>query len=188
MTRFDAIGPRQIEWGTYICVMTTRSSFLRPATRSSLPGFCLALAMSAVAGPASAQTAIKLEGSCEKLIIAGLDITQNCKDTMMNTVSRNRASFDFSAWDGRGLSFSGSGAQQERTEETDALQPINLVVPSETTSEGVVRGPLVAVGSCSFSTPSEGKTAITCEANAAKGRYEARFVTDAKAPPTAPKP
>ncbi|WP_051093017.1 hypothetical protein [Methylobacterium sp. 77] len=144
--------------------------------------------MLAAPGPASAQTAITLEGTCEKLIIAGLDVTQNCKGTMLNTVSRNRASFDFSAWDGRGLSFSGSGAQQERTEETDALQPINLVVPSEKTDDGVVRGPLVAVGSCSFSTPSDGKTAITCEANAAKGRYEARFVTDAKTPPSAPKP
>ncbi|MCC0804761.1 hypothetical protein FPV16_00755 [Methylobacterium sp. W2] len=146
------------------------------------------VALVATASPASAQTAIKLEGSCEKLIVAGLDITKNCKDTMMNTVSRNRTSFDFSAWDGRSLSFSGSGAQQERTEETDALQPINLVVPGEKTDEGVVRGPLAAVGSCSFSNPQEGKTAITCEATSAKGRYEARFVTDSKTPPGAPKP
>jgi len=46
----------------------------------------------------------------------------------------------------------------------------------------VVQGPLVAVGSCAFSTPQPGKTAITCEANAAKGLYQGVFVTDAKAP------
>ncbi|MFD1300191.1 hypothetical protein [Methylobacterium marchantiae] len=168
--------------------MTTRNALPRSAARSILLGLPLTLAMLATAGSASAQTAVKLEGTCEKLIVAGLDITQNCKDTMMNTVSRNRTSFDFSAWDGRVLSFSGSGAQQERTEETDALQPINLVVPSEKTNDGVVQGPLVAVGACSFSSPAAGKTAITCEANAAKGRYEARFVTDAKTPADAPKP
>ncbi len=167
--------------------MTTRPAPSRSARLPAALAPALALALLA-AGPASAETAIKLEGTCEKLIIAELDATQHCKDTVMNVVSRNRTSFDFAAWDGRTLSFSGNGAQQERTEETDPLQPINLVVSGEKTAEGVVRNPVVAVGSCSFSTPSEGKTAITCEATAAKGRYEARFVTDAKAPPGAPKP
>jgi len=138
-------------------------------------------------GPALAQTAVKLEGRCEKLVIAGQDVTATCKGALMNTVSRSRTSFDFAA-DGRALSFSGNGAQQERTEETDPLQPINLVIPSETTKDGVVQGPLVAVGACSFSTPTPGKTAITCEANAAKGVYAGTFVTDTKAPPGAPAP
>jgi hypothetical protein len=133
------------------------------------------------AAPAFAQAAVKLEGRCEKLVIAGQDVSATCKNTLMNTVSRNRTSFDFAA-EGRSLSFSGNGAQQERTEETDPLQPINLVIPSETTKDGVVQGPLVAVGSCTFSTPEPGKTAITCEANAAKGTYQGIFVTDAKAP------
>ncbi len=138
-----------------------------------------------LAGPALAQTAVKLEGRCEKLVIAGQDVTSSCRGTLMNTVSRSRTSFDFSA-EGRALSFSGNGAQQERTEETDPLQPINLVIPSETTKDGVVQGPLVAVGACSFSTPAPGKTAITCEANGAKGAYAGTFVTDAKAPAGAP--
>lgn len=133
------------------------------------------------ASPTLAQTAVKLEGACEKLVIAGKDVTPFCRHTLMNTVSRNRTSFDFAA-EGRSLSFSGNGAQQERTEETDPLQPINLVIPSETTKDGVVQGPLVAVGSCGFSTPQPGKTRITCEANAAKGLYQGVFLTDAKAP------
>lgn len=133
------------------------------------------------AAPAFAQAAVKLEGRCEKLVIAGQDVSATCKNTLMNTVSRNRTSFDFAA-EGRSLSFSGNGAQQERTEETDPLQPINLVIPSEATKDGVVQGPLVAVGSCGFSTPQPGKTMITCEANAAKGLYQGIFVTDAKTP------
>lgn len=138
------------------------------------------LATFALATPVSAQTAVRLEGRCEKLVIAGQDLSAACKGTLMNTVSRSRTSFDFTAGDGRSLSFSGNGAQQERTEETDPLQPINLVIPSEKTKDGVVQGPLVAVGACSFHTPEPGKTAITCEANAAKGVYAATFVTDTK--------
>lgn len=144
----------------------------------------LAAASVLTATPVLAQTAVKLEGRCEKLVIAGKDVSATCKGTLMNTVSRSRTSFDFAA-DGRSLSFSGNGAQQERTEETDPLQPINLVIPSETTKDGVVQGPLVAVGSCSFSTPQPGKTAITCEANAAKGLYQGTFVTDTKTPEAA---
>lgn len=141
----------------------------------------LVLALPTFVLPASAQTAVKLEGRCEKLVIAGKDVTPSCRGALMNTVTRNRTSFDFAA-EGRSLSFSGNGAQQERTEETDPLQPINLVIPSEATKDGVVQGPLVAVGSCGFSTPQPGKTMITCEANAAKGLYQGIFVTDAKTP------
>lgn len=133
-----------------------------------------------LAGAARAQTAVTLEGRCEKLVVAGRDVTATCKDTVVNAVSRNRTSFDFATRDGRSLSFTGNGAQQERTDETDALQPINLVVPGETGKEGIVRNPVVAVGSCSFRTPEAGKTAIVCEATAATGRFEGVFVTDAK--------
>lgn len=148
----------------------------------------LCVAALALASPASAQTAVKLEGRCEKLVIAGQDVSASCKGTLMNTVSRNRTSFDFTTGEGRSLSFSGNGAQQERTEDTDPLQPINLVIPSEKTKDGVVQGPLVAVGACSFSTPQPGKTAIACEANAAKGLYAATFVTDAKPAASESKP
>lgn len=139
-----------------------------------------------LAGPAFAQAANKLEGACERLVIAGQDVTAQCRGSLMNTVSRNRTSFDFATTDGRSLSFSGNGSQQERTEESDALQPINLVIPGETTADGVAQGPLVAVGACRFLTPAPGKTAITCEATSAKGRYEGTFVTDTKAAPGAP--
>lgn len=155
--------------------MTLRTALL------ALPAAAILLA-----GPALAQTAIKLDGTCERLVIAGQDFSASCKNTLTNGVSRNRISFDFSTGQGRALSFSGNGAQQDRTEETDPLQPINLVIPSETVPEGVVQGPLVAVGACRFSTPSAGKTAIVCEATSAKGRYEGTFVTDAKSAPGAP--
>ena len=77
---------------------------------------------------ARAQAALRLEGTCEKLVIGAQDLSTACSNVLMNAVSRNRTSFDFTTSDGRTLSFSGNGAQQEATEETDPLQPINAVV------------------------------------------------------------
>jgi hypothetical protein len=163
-------------------------TFRAMTIRAALLAFSatLALAGPALAQATNAQAANKLEGTCERLVIAGQDHSAKCRGTLVNTVTRNRTSFDFSSDDGRSLSFSGNGNPQERTEESDALQPINLVIPGETTGEGVAQGPLVAVGACRFGVPSGGKTTIACEANAAKGRYEAVFVTDAKTAPGGP--
>lgn len=137
-----------------------------------------ALVMSA--GATHAQTAVKMEGRCEKLVIAGLDITQNCKETMTNMVVGDRTSFDFAAWDGQTLSFSGNGAAQEATELTEPLQPINLVTPGQSSKEGIARSPAPAVGSCKFSTPEPGKSEITCEATSQGKTYAGTFITDAK--------
>ncbi|MET0258583.1 MAG: hypothetical protein ABW179_08370 [Methylobacterium sp.] len=148
--------------------------------------------LAATAGTVQAQTAVKMEGRCEKLVIAGLDITQNCKESLTNTVVGNRTSFDFGAWDGQTLSFAGSGAVQEATELTEQLQPINLVTPGQSSKEGIARSPAPAVGACRFSTPAPGKSAITCEATSQGKTYAGTFVTDAKpvdgAAKDAPKP
>jgi hypothetical protein len=130
---------------------------------------------------AHAQAALRLEGTCVKLVIATQDLSSSCSNVLTNAVSRNRTSFDFTTTDGQTLSFSGNGAQQEATEETDPLQPINVV------TTGKDGGPILAIGACRFSTPEPGRTAITCEANAADGRpFAGTFVTAAKAATGAP--
>lgn len=139
-------------------------------------------------GPVLAQAAIQLAGTCERLVIAGKDVTAACTGPLANTVARGRTSFGFSLSDGRTLSFSGTGPQQERTEESDPLQPVNLVVSGEKGADGIVQETLVAVGACRFTAPDAGKTAIVCEASAVKGAYAGTFVTAAQAPPGAPSP
>jgi hypothetical protein len=172
--------------------MTTRSSTTRSFHRLALllaPLAVAPLALAAATGSARAQAAVKLEGTCSKLVIAGQDLSSTCSGTLMNTVARTRTSFDFASRDGQTLSFSGTGAQQERTEETDPLQPINLVIPGKKTQEGVVQNPVLAVGACTFTNPAPGKTEIACEANSTeKGHYAATFLTDTKPAPNAPKP
>lgn len=150
----------------------------RPAPVRALLG---ALAGLIAAGPAAAQQAeIRMEGQCQRLVIGGQDITQNCKEQLVNTVSRGRTTFDFAAWDGQTLSFSGSGAQHAATEESEQLQPISLVVPGMTSKEGVARSPAPAVGACKFSSPEPGKTMIACEATSQGKTYAGVFVTQAK--------
>jgi hypothetical protein len=145
---------------------------------------CALVSLPSLAGlpsAARAQAALRLEGTCEKLVIGSQDLSGSCSDILTNAVSRNRTSFDFTTTDGQTLSFSGNGAQQEATEETDPLQPINVV------TTGKDGAPTLAIGACRFSTPEPGRTAITCEANAADGRpFAGTFVTAAKAAAGAP--
>ncbi|MEG9525814.1 MAG: hypothetical protein MIL41_08565 [Hyphomicrobiales bacterium] len=141
----------------------------------------LLCALVSLPSAARAQAALRLEGTCEKLMIGPQDLSQSCSNVLTNAVSRNRTSFDFTTADGQTVSFSGNGAQQEATEETDPLQPINVV------TIGKDAGPTLAIGACRFSTPEPGRTAITCEANAADGRaFAGTFVTAAKAAAGAP--
>lgn len=140
-----------------------------------------------LAGPAFAQAALTLDGTCDRLVIDGADTTATCRPALGNTAERRRTTFDFTTTDGRSLSFSGTGAQQERTEETDPLQPINLVTSGQSSDKGVVRNPMPAVGACSFSAPAPGRTAIACEARTPDGHtFAGTFTTQAKAAPGAP--
>lgn len=150
--------------------MTTRAASL------------LALLGALAAGPAAAQQGaeIKMTGQCERLVIGDKDITQNCKEQLVNTVTRGRTTFDFAAWDGQTLSFSGSGAQHEATEETEQLQPVSLIVSGLKNNEGIVRSPAPAVGACRFSSPAPGKTQIACEATSQGKTFAGTFITDAK--------
>jgi hypothetical protein len=141
----------------------------------------LICALLTVPSAARAQTALRLDGTCEKLVIGTQDLSPSCSTVLTNAVSRNRTSFDFTTTDGQALSFSGNGTQQEATEETDPLQPINVVIV------GKDAAPTLAIGACRFSTPEPGRTAISCEASTADGRaFAGTFVTAAKAAAGAP--
>lgn len=145
---------------------------------------CAALVL-ALPGPAFAQTALRLEGTCQKLVIDGRDVSASCLGRLANTVSRDRTSFEFAAGDGRSLSFSGNGAQQQATEETDPLQPVNLVLVDRSGDRSGT--PTLAIGACRFSSPGPGRTTIACEASTADGRvFAGTFDTAAQAAPSAP--
>ena len=151
---------------------------------SRIAAICSAFVALGIQG-AAAQTALKLEGVCESLVVAGKDVSAQCGPVLTNGVARNRTTFDFATKDGQVVSFSGNGAQQEATEETDPLQPINVVTESKAGSD--VGAPVLAIGACRFSTPEPGRTSIACEAKTADGKvYSGTFITAAKAAQAAP--
>lgn len=156
-----------------------------------LPAIPVLTALAVVGAPASAQQGaeIRMDGRCDRLVIADVDLSASCAETLLNTVAGSRTSFDFAAKDGQTLSFSGGGAQQERTEDSDPLQPINLVVPGRRGRDSIVRNPAPAVGACRFTTPEKGRTMIDCEVTSQGKTFAGTFVTEAReAAPGAPKP
>lgn len=153
--------------------------------RRSPAALAYAAFLIASAIPARAQTVLRLEGTCQSLLIDAQDLSASCTGTLVNAVSGGRTRFDFTAGDGRTLTFSGNGAQQERTEETDPLQPINLVLVGSL--GGQPGAPTLAIGACRFSASPPDRTTIACDARAADGRaFSGTFVTTAKAVSGAP--
>ncbi|RVU15354.1 hypothetical protein [Methylobacterium oryzihabitans] len=149
--------------------------------RSLAPALVLALTPLVLAGPARAQSPnrVVLDGTCERLVLGGRE-TAGCRNELVNTVQGRRTSFDFTAGDGTGVSFSGTGAPQEKQEEfgVDALQPVSVVVlASRSPSGDVLRETLVAVGSCRFPAAAPGTSTVACAADTQRGRFEATFTS-----------
>ena len=61
----------------------------------------LLCALVSLPSAARAQAALRLDGTCEKLVIGTQDLSSSCSNVLTNAVSRNRTSFDFTAAHGR---------------------------------------------------------------------------------------
>jgi hypothetical protein len=121
-----------------------------------------------------------LKGACEKLVVAGKDVSPTCGETIVNTVQGRRTSFDFTSNDGTTVSFSGTGMPQDRQEEVgvDALQPVSAVILTvKGTDGGITRDTLMTVGSCRFPPAGPGRSTVACAADTQRGRFEGTFVT-----------
>ncbi len=79
-----------------------------------------------------------LKGTCEKLVVAGKDVSPTCGESIVNMVQGRRTSFDFTSSDGTTVSFSGTGMPQDRQEEVgvDALQPVSAVILTVKAADG----------------------------------------------------
>ena len=121
-----------------------------------------------------------LKGACEKLVVAGKDVSPTCGESIVNTVQGRRTSFDFTSSDGTTVSFSGTGMPQDRQEEVgvDALQPVSAVILSVKGPDGgITRDTLMTVGSCRFPQAAPGRSTVACAAETQRGRFEGTFTT-----------
>ncbi|MFE1603258.1 hypothetical protein [Methylobacterium sp. ID0610] len=126
-----------------------------------------------------------LTGTCEKLVIGGRDASATCANELVNGVQGRRTTFEFRSSDGTVVSFSGTGAQQERQEEfgVDASQPVSVLILTSKGPDGAVtRDTLMTVGSCRFPPSEAGTSTVACTADTQRGRFEGVFVTKASAP------
>ncbi|MEE8631433.1 MULTISPECIES: hypothetical protein [Methylobacterium] len=151
------------------------------------------LGLSCAAGVhAQPMTRNVLKGTCDKLVVAGKDVTPTCGDGLANLVQGRRTSFDFTSSDGTTISFSGTGMPQDRQEEVgvDALQPVSAVILTVKGSDGgITRDTLMTVGSCRFPASPPGRSIVACSADTQRGRFEGTFTTvsDGAAKDAAPK-
>lgn len=120
-----------------------------------------------------------LQGTCERLTIAGKDATASCDGKVLNTNYRDsRSGFYFVTKDGATLTFSGLGKNQVKPHPDRAVQPIDLVIFGYGGRHDRAR----AVGHCDFTNPESRPSRITCRASTGGGDFEAVFLTDGRPP------
>lgn len=129
-------------------------------------------------------TLATVNGTCERLVIGGRDVTAQCTGTLLNTsYATGRVGFYFVTRDGAALTFTGMGSSQIKPDPDTALQPV----------DGVIFGfdgrfdRSKAVGTCRFTNPYARPGTVNCRAETQDGVFAAEFVTDGK-PPTVTTP
>ncbi|MER2263704.1 hypothetical protein [Methylobacterium oxalidis] len=129
--------------------------------------------------PAAMPTFVSADGTCERLVVAGRDVSRTCKGRLLNTIYKNgRVGFYFIGEDGSALTFTGMGSAQVKPDPDSAVQPIDGVIYGAGGRSERAR----AVGTCRFSNPYKPPGTVRCRADTEKGAFEAAFTTDGKAP------
>ena len=145
-----------------------------------------ALSLALLAGTAAAQAPSNLQrmmfvtGTCERLVVAGEDVTGRCRAVVVNLTYRHgRSSFAFSDADRRMISF--SGMERSRTGEV-VRQTLDLITIARGGGGEVETDGRTATGDCEFGDPFAGPAFIRCTARTAEGDYSASFTTDGEPP------
>lgn len=123
-----------------------------------------------------------LSGTCERMMIAGEDVSAVCRGPVYNTTYRSgRVSFAFPGTDrdsGTDLIVSFSGTEQQR--EGDVVQllldQITLAGSEDEASS------VAAEGICEYGDPYAGPVRISCAGRTEAGDFIGVFVSDGKAP------
>ncbi|AWN41103.1 hypothetical protein [Methylobacterium durans] len=136
-------------------------------------------AVRAAPEPAALPTFVSADGICERLVVAGRDLSRSCKGRFLNTIYRNgRVGFYFIAEDGAALTFTGMGSDQVKPNSDSAVQPIDGII----FGTGGRSERAKAVGACRFSNPYKPPGTVRCRADTERGAFEAAFTTDGKPP------
>ncbi|GEP09084.1 hypothetical protein [Methylobacterium gnaphalii] len=128
---------------------------------------------------AEVPTLATVTGTCERLVIAGQDVTGQCTGSLLNTsYATGRVGFYFVTGDGGALTFTGLGSAQVKLDPDTAVQPVDGVIFGFKGQYDRVK----AVGMCRFTNPVAQPGSVSCSAETPGGAFAAEFVTDGKPP------
>jgi hypothetical protein len=120
-----------------------------------------------------------MNGTCQRLIIAGNDASSSCQGKLTNTMYRTgRSGFTFLAGDVAVVTFSGADSPAKGDQAVIRLDKVIFTLVGTGTEPNVVN----ATGSCSYTNPYAGPSHVSCSASTKAGRFSASFVSDG-APP-----
>jgi hypothetical protein len=141
---------------------------------------CWASGSYAAAPQSRAVSIVSMGGSCRRLVLDGHDFSNACQPRVANVeFSDGRVTFTYAAGEDFTVTFSGDGRKQIHRGPDTAIQPIDLIYSS---IAGATSKPSRVVGSCEFSNPYKGPSAINCSAESGTGREVAEFTTDGRPP------
>ena len=150
------------------------------ALRAMLP---LVVAASPAVSAHLLQSVTRINGSCQKLKVLEMDLSQHCLGNVDGTAyADGRAGFMFAARAPDGgvvpITFTGQGTGQVKQDHDIVVQPVDGLIANVTGRPTLDK----AVGLCRFGNPYKPGGFVTCVAETADGRYEADFKHDGSKP------
>lgn len=122
-----------------------------------------------------------LTGSCEKLVMAGNDMSEHCHTNILQSIYKTgRTGFTIGIGD-KGTVVTFSGIEGAKPDVNSQLQSVDKII-FNLNIEGVPPSVTSATGSCSYSNPYLGPTTISCQATNGGEAYLLQFRTDGSEP------
>lgn len=123
-----------------------------------------------------------MNGTCTRLIVAGIDATPSCTPRIMVEVFKNnRTAFTFTESDFAVVSFSGIGRMQINDDPNKVTQPVDTIIFT-LIGMGTAPNKVKAAGICIYTDPNAGPVRVSCSARTSQGPFEATFLSDGQEP------
>ena len=166
---------------------------MKPARLLRFTVFALASGFSATITAAQGQSGdlrnlsgmALMNGTCQRLIVAGRDLTKACLGKVTNSMyeSTGRTGFSFVTSDNSAVTFSGMDTPAKGNRAASILDHV-IFTPKNSEADPTKVKPNVvpARGTCTYTNPYAGPSHINCTASTSMGSFSASFVSDGKAP------
>lgn len=122
-----------------------------------------------------------LSGTCQKLVVAGNDITGGCQPTVARALGSGGMRFDFPVLDAATISLTGRSIPNPASGiGSIAVSQVTMTL----TKEGVPPQSKPASGRCTFADPYQGVMTIRCVGSFEREPFDIVFRTDGRIPRT----